>query len=314
MYIKLLKAKAIEKGLIESHDEIDVEKVFQLVRDMPYARASSRDPETIIDEWRGTCSGKHYLLKTLFGELGYSSRVIACTTVSQLNPADFSGKAREMLDKLEGRFVDVHNYLILELPDGDMIVDATFPLAAQDMGLVVNERLIFGEDQKIASEPIQSWDIPDGRDPQDFKDEILKDNFSAEELECREAVILAVSELSMANESEARTMALVMIETPYAGDVERNIEFARACVRDSLNRGEAPLALHLLYTQDGILDDEIPEERRWGIAAGLAWAKHASKTVVYTDLGISTGMEIGIQKAKEQGRVVEYRELKSANP
>ena len=26
---------------------------------MPYQRASSRRPESIIEEWRGTCSGKH---------------------------------------------------------------------------------------------------------------------------------------------------------------------------------------------------------------------------------------------------------------
>ena len=27
--------------------------------------ASNRDPETTINEWRGTCSGKHYLLQKL---------------------------------------------------------------------------------------------------------------------------------------------------------------------------------------------------------------------------------------------------------
>jgi hypothetical protein len=35
--------------------------------------------------------------------------------------------------------------------------------------------------------------------------------------------------------------------------------------------GEAPIASHLLYTQPGVLRDEIPEERRHGIDAGLAW-------------------------------------------
>jgi len=32
----------------------------------------------------------------------------------------------------------------------------------------------------------------------------------------------------------------VIVESPYAGDVARNVEYARACVRDSLQRGEAP--------------------------------------------------------------------------
>ena len=109
-------------------------------------------------------------------------------------------------------------------------------------------------------------------------------------------------------------MILVIIESPYAGDVETNIKFARACMRDSLNRGEAPFASHLLYTQDDILDDDIPQEKFWGIEAGLTWGKHASKTVVYTNLGISEGMEFGIQRAIKEGREVEYRELDSWNP
>ncbi len=106
-------------------------------------------------------------------------------------------------------------------------------------------------------------------------------------------------------------MSLVIIESPFAGDVDTNIKFARACMRDSLNRGEAPFAMHLLYTQEGILSDDIPEERSWGIEAGMAWAKHAGLTAVYTNLGSTPGMEIGIQRAEEDGRQIEYRELEN---
>jgi hypothetical protein len=38
-----------------------------------------------------------------------------------------------------------------------------------------------------------------------------------------------------------------------------------------LLRGESPIASHLLYTQPGILKDDVPEERPLGIEAGLAW-------------------------------------------
>lgn len=108
-------------------------------------------------------------------------------------------------------------------------------------------------------------------------------------------------------------MVLVIIESPFAGDIEKNIRFARACVRDSLEKGEAPLASHLLYTQEGILRDGVPEERNWGIEAGLAWGKKAQKTIVYTNLGISSGMKKGIERAIEEGREVEYRELEYWN-
>lgn len=104
-------------------------------------------------------------------------------------------------------------------------------------------------------------------------------------------------------------MHLVILESPFAGDVKKNILYGRLCVRDSLSRGEAPIASHLLYTQNGILNDNVPEERQWGIDAGLAWRSVAQGSVVYTDLGISTGMEYGIKAAEAAGNPVTYRQL-----
>jgi hypothetical protein len=108
-------------------------------------------------------------------------------------------------------------------------------------------------------------------------------------------------------------MRLVIVESPYAGDIEGNVAYARACVRDALARGEAPFASHLLYTQAGILSDEVPVERQQGIAAAHAWYRAADAAVVYTDRGISHGMEAGIAAAKAAGKPVEFRSL-CANP
>jgi len=104
-------------------------------------------------------------------------------------------------------------------------------------------------------------------------------------------------------------MRLVILESPYAGDVEANVTYARRCLRDSLSRGEAPIASHLLYTQPGVLDDLIPSERQWGIDAGLAWGAKAEATVVYQDRGLSTGMVYGVLAAVKAGRPVEYRNI-----
>ena len=104
-------------------------------------------------------------------------------------------------------------------------------------------------------------------------------------------------------------MRLVIIESPFAGDVEVNVEYARLAVRDSLSRGEAPIASHLLYTQEGILDDDIPSERQWGIDAGLSWRAVADASIVYTDRGITGGMKYGIAAAKGAGLTVEYRSI-----
>ena len=111
------------------------------------------------------------------------------------------------------------------------------------------------------------------------------------------------------NKENNNSNKLVILETPFAGDIKKNIEYARACMKDCFKRGEFPFASHLLYTQEGILDDNFSEDRKLGMEAGLAWGKHAVATVVYTDLGISEGMKKGIEQAQKDGRVVEERRL-----
>jgi len=109
--------------------------------------------------------------------------------------------------------------------------------------------------------------------------------------------------------TEKKAYVPVVVESPYAGDIERNLRYVRACMRDCLLRGEAPYASHALYTQPGVLRDEVPEERQHGIEAGFAFRPLMKKTVVYTDLGYSTGMKYGIKHAEEIGHPIEYRTL-----
>ena len=104
-------------------------------------------------------------------------------------------------------------------------------------------------------------------------------------------------------------MVRVVLESPYAGDIERNIKYGRLCVRDSLKRGEAPIASHLLYTQEDILDDNIAEERMLGIDAGLAWKEVADKHVFYVDYGYSQGMLYAKECATKNNIIFEERKI-----
>lgn len=104
-------------------------------------------------------------------------------------------------------------------------------------------------------------------------------------------------------------MRLVIIESPYTGDIEANVAYARRAVRDCLLRGEAPIASHLIYTQPGIFSDEIPLERQFGILAHHAWIAKADASIIYADKGISAGMKQGLQVAQNLGKTVEYRFL-----
>lgn len=102
-------------------------------------------------------------------------------------------------------------------------------------------------------------------------------------------------------------MKRVILESPYAGDTEANVSYARRCILDCLMRGEAPIASHLLYTQ--VLSDEDPVQRTLGIEAGLAWLCMADLMVVYDDNGLSPGMLAAISLAKWHRVEIEYRRL-----
>lgn len=108
-------------------------------------------------------------------------------------------------------------------------------------------------------------------------------------------------------------MKRVILESPYSAPTEDGIEthrrYARRALHDCLARGEAPIAPHLLFTQPGVLDDTDPEERTLGIAAGHAWFPVAEACVVYTDYGISRGMEEGMKAAELHGVPVEKRTI-----
>lgn len=105
-------------------------------------------------------------------------------------------------------------------------------------------------------------------------------------------------------------MRLVILESPYAGNVERNLAYGRACLADCLQRDESPIASHLLLTQPGVLDDNDPAQRSRGIDAGHAWLSAADAMVVYIDHGVTPGMQRGVELARLMNMPVEFRSLK----
>lgn len=104
-------------------------------------------------------------------------------------------------------------------------------------------------------------------------------------------------------------MKRVVIESPCAGEWERNRNYANRALRDCINRGEAPIASHVLLAFSGALDDANPEQRAAGMAAGFAWVECADLVAVYADWGISSGMQAGIDAALQAGKSIEYRRI-----
>jgi hypothetical protein len=83
-------------------------------------------------------------------------------------------------------------------------------------------------------------------------------------------------------------MKRVIIESPFAGDIERNKAYAFQAALDALSRGESPFSSHIFYPQ--FLDELDLTQRNLGIAAGFAWWESADLIAFYTDLGWSPGM------------------------
>jgi hypothetical protein len=110
---------------------------------------------------------------------------------------------------------------------------------------------------------------------------------------------------------------LVVIESPLKGNFTRHRRYALWCAYHCRTLNEAAYASHLFYPQ--FLDDRVPEDRAFGIAAGLEWARAAmfmnasqrntapsSVQRFYVDLGWSDGMKAA---ARALGDVVEVRKL-----
>lgn len=98
---------------------------------------------------------------------------------------------------------------------------------------------------------------------------------------------------------------LVIIESPYAGDIEANIEYAKRACLDSWTRGETPFASHLFCPQ--FLDDADEAERQGGIDIGYRWGLHAHLIAFYVDRGWSPGMEAALQHYSGTGVEMEIR-------
>lgn len=97
-------------------------------------------------------------------------------------------------------------------------------------------------------------------------------------------------------------MKLIYVASPYAGDVEQNVEFAKEACRFVMDEGHAFFAPHLLYPQ--ILDDGNAEERKQGLDMGLEMLQKCDELWCFGDR-ISQGMFMEIEQAKTLGMPIQ---------
>jgi hypothetical protein len=187
--------EARRRGVLGADEALTIAGAFRIVRDLPYQRASDRAPETVLREWRGTCSGKHYLLAAILDALGTETAVILAT--HHFTPENSPWLPPALLaEASKGDGVpDVHTFLRLRhdpVADEWMTVDATWPLAAAALGLPVNAMFQPGTDQRVAADMEEIIHVPEDEDPQAVK-EIVLANHVGDEMPRRDRFIEALA-------------------------------------------------------------------------------------------------------------------------
>ena len=93
-------------------------------------------------------------------------------------------------------------------------------------------------------------------------------------------------------------MKKVVLVSPYSGNLNLSVGYAKLCLQDMLEKGEAPIAGHLLFNQPGIFKDNCSlEEQNLKTLASHAWIKGADGIAVYEDFKVTSEMDLAIKVA-----------------
>lgn len=86
----------------------------------------------------------------------------------------------------------------------------------------------------------------------------------------------------------------------------RNKEYARKLTRAAINNGFVPVTVHLYLTE--VTDDQNPEERSRGMAAGMKILENCKYILIGNKYGISDGMKAEMTLAALKGKVMLYEQ------
>jgi len=144
-------------------------RIFERVRDIPYGVINSRNPEDVYRKNKGTCSGKHLLLKELYLALGMQVKDVICFHLYEELPRniDYPLELRKILEENEG-VPDFHNFIQIYINNNWITLDATFDKSLEGY-FVVNE-WDGKSDTKLSVNPLRFWEL---EKPLEFKVRML---------------------------------------------------------------------------------------------------------------------------------------------
>lgn len=159
-----LKREIITKWTGNSPTDKKIVILFEKVRDIPYGDIGSRDPQEVCENNKGTCSGKHELLKELYKELGLEVKdFIAMHRFNDLK-VKFPEEIKQILKRTE--ISDPHNFFKIHINNKWITVDVTWDKPLKKLGFIVNENWDGKSDMKLCVAPLE---IIETENPIEFK-------------------------------------------------------------------------------------------------------------------------------------------------
>lgn len=135
----------------------DVPSLVVAISAIPYGRPSVPSGDgavaAVVDEWRGTCSSKHLLLRATVPLVEPGWRVDLIHRVYRVDPAEARRRWSDQVAQHvpAGGLVDVHTYGILQ--PGGVVVDVTLPVEAWDGRTPLRLACTEGEDVPAGDDP-----------------------------------------------------------------------------------------------------------------------------------------------------------------
>jgi hypothetical protein len=188
-FVRLLEAACSARGM-----RMSLAYLLYCLRDMPYRRpSSSSDVNSILREWRGTCSGKHLLVQKIFSALGWRAQLIM--RAYPIDAADTLPPS--LLQTFAGRGIwDVHNFVEFQVGTECRRIDITWPLALAEQGFTTTAYWDGSTDFRLAAPTGEDLVISADAHGLKLKKQLLQQKNDAASLSAREDFIIALAQYS----------------------------------------------------------------------------------------------------------------------
>ena len=136
----------------------NVADIYHAVRKIPYGSTGERDPEKVIANNLGSCSGKHILLRDLLREVDWEAEIITMFTHFNRGVPSHPAMPADLRAMIEGEDVcDFHHYVRVRIREGWHKLDATWHDALISYGFPVNRDWEGHSDTVLAATPIREY-------------------------------------------------------------------------------------------------------------------------------------------------------------